>query len=132
MVTQLHFDPCITVWCLPWEHYVLPSAPRAVLFTQLASVPAGLQQLLTSYSVLIPTCLLPWSGEEEEESIVMTAEVVLPVLGWGGGQISMQFQKSFTFSFFFCERNLNNSLRINPLLLNMASQIGLFSLSSFL
>ena len=64
LITPLHFDPCIMSWCLSWEHDVLSSAPRAILVTQLAAVPACLHQPLTGYSLVIRTCLLPWSGRE--------------------------------------------------------------------
>lgn len=33
MITELHFDLCIRIWCLPWEQFVLSSAPKAIPFT---------------------------------------------------------------------------------------------------
>lgn len=56
MITELPFDLFIRIWCLPWEQFVLPSAPKPFPLPQAASVPSGLQ-LCMSYC---PHWFLSW------------------------------------------------------------------------
>lgn len=60
MIRELPFDLFVRIWCLPWEQFVLPSAPKPFPLPQPASFPAGLptfHELLSSHPRF-----LPWSA----------------------------------------------------------------------